>query len=610
MSEEKNTLAIEDNREDNRLEDASLVNYEAMSLSELTKELKELLQTEKTQAIKKQVDAIRYEFDKKYDALVEEKKEEFIADGGELYNFSYEIPVYREFYTAFNDCREKRNQYYKEIEKTHKENLAKRREIIEELKSLLNAEEHLGTTFKQFQQLQERWRKAGAVSNADYEDLWNTYHHHVENFYDFIHLSKDLRDIDFKRNLEEKLKIIERAEALAQDDVDALIASRELQVLHRVWKEEIGPVDKEHRESIWQRFSELTKKIHDKRQYYLKNLDKIYEENAVKKQGIIERIKKLGEKEPTTHSAWKQLSKQVEDLRQLFLNVGKVPLQQADEVWKSFNIALRAFNKKKNQFYKTLKKEQQENLTKKLALLEIAKANQNSTDWETTTELMKNIQREWKEIGSVPLRNTEKIWKEFKRACDTYFSRFAETIQHSKNKESDALEQKKAFLDKLKEYQLSTDRDKEIATLQNFVNEWNAIGNTHHSKRTIDIKFHKIIDALYKKLNFDKQEIELIKYNNKLERLINDDNENSLNNEVIFVRRRIDELKSEILQLENNLAFFGNIDEKNPLVRDVIKNINNQKEALKTWENKLRELKHLQKTQLAEASEEKIEEKE
>ena len=610
MSEEKNTLAIEDNREDNRLEDASLVNYEAMSLSELTKELKELLQTEKTQAIKKQVDAIRYEFDKKYDALVEEKKEEFIADGGELYNFSYEIPVYREFYTAFNDYREKRNQYYKEIEKTHKENLAKRREIIEELKSLLNVEEHLGTTFKQFQQLQERWRKAGAVSNADYEDLWNTYHHHVENFYDFIHLSKDLRDIDFKRNLEEKLKIIERAEALAQDDVDALIASRELQVLHRVWKEEIGPVDKEHRESIWQRFSELTKKIHDKRQYYLKNLDKVYEENAVKKQGIIERIKKLGEKEPTTHSAWKQLSKQVEDLRQSFLNVGKVPLQQADEVWKSFNIALRAFNKKKNQFYKTLKKEQQENLTKKLALLEIAKANQNSTDWETTTELMKNIQREWKEIGSVPLRNTEKIWKEFKRACDTYFSRFAETIQHSKNKESDALEQKKAFLDKLKEYQLGTDRDKEIATLQNFVNEWNAIGNTHHSKRTIDIKFHKIIDALYKKLNFDKQEIELIKYNNKLERLINDDNENSLNNEVIFVRRRIDELKSEILQLENNLAFFGNIDEKNPLVRDVIKNINNQKEALKTWENKLRELKHLQKTQLAEASEEKIEEKE
>jgi hypothetical protein len=213
---------------------------------------------------------------------------------------------------------------------------------------------------------------------------------------------------------------------------------------------------------------------------------------------------------------------------------------------------------------------------------------------------MKNIQKEWKEIGSVPLKNTEKIWKEFKKACDTYFSRYAEALQATKNKATDALQRKKEFLDKLKEYQLGTDREKEIETLQQFVNQWNEIGNSNYSKKSIDLKFHKIIDALYKKLNFDKQEIEIIKYNNKLERLINDDNENSLNNEVLFVKRRIDEIKSEVLQLENNLAFFGKIDEKNPLVRDVVKNIHNQKENLKTWENKLRELKNLQKTQQAE----------
>ena len=232
--------------------------------------------------------------------------------------------------------------------------------------------------------------------------------------------------------------------------------------------------------------------------------------------------------------------------------------------------------------------------------VEIAKANQDSTDWENTTDLMKNIQKEWKEIGSVPLKNTEKIWKEFKKACDTYFSRYAEAVQATKNKATDALQRKKEFLDKLKEYQLGTDREKEIETLQQFVNQWNEIGNSSYSKKSIDLKFHKIIDALYKKLNFDKQEIEIIKYNNKLERLINDDNENSLNNEVLFVKRRIDEIKSEVLQLENNLAFFGKIDEKNPLVRDVVKNIHNQKENLKTWENKLRELKNLQKTQQAE----------
>ena len=208
MSEEKNTLPVEENG----LEETSLVNYEAMSLSELTKELKKLLHTDKIQSIRRSVELIREEFDRKYEALVEEKRDEYLSEGGELYEFEYENPVYKEFYTAFNEYREKRNQYHKELEKSYKENLEKRKEIIEELKNLINVEEQIGTTFKQFQQLQERWRKAGAVSNAEYEDLWNTYHHHVENFYDFIHLSKDLRDIDFKRNLEEKQKIIQRAE--------------------------------------------------------------------------------------------------------------------------------------------------------------------------------------------------------------------------------------------------------------------------------------------------------------------------------------------------------------------------------------------------------------
>ena len=204
-----------------------------------------------------------------------------------------------------------------------------------------------------------------------------------------------------------------------------------------------------------------------------------------------------------------------------------------------------------------------------------------------------------------------RIWKEFKKACDTYFARYSESLKHHKNKENDIFEQKRAFLEELKKYELGSDREKEIETLQNFVNQWNDLGKISSSKKSIDLKFQKIIDALYKKLNFDKQEIEIIKYNNKLERLIGDENENSLNNEVVFVKRRIEESKAEVLQLENNLAFFGKIDEKNPIIRDVIKKINNQKEALATWEHKLRELKNLQKAQLLEiSSEENIEERE
>lgn len=574
-----------------------MLHYEAMSLDALKQEFKKLLHTEKVQAIKKHVDAIKNEFDKKYEELLEEKKEEYVADGGEEYDFKYEHPLHREFYALVSEYRDKRNQYYKDLEVVHQENLIKRREIIEEIKNLINVEENINTTFKHFQQLQDRWRKAGAVSHSEYNDLWNNYYHHVENFYDFIDLSRDLRDIDFKRNLEEKQKIVEKAEALAESDVDPIKAFHELQLLHKVWKEDIGPVAREYREEIWHRFSNATKAVHEKRQYYFDNLDKMYEANAVKKNEIIEKLKAVAERKITTHGAWQKGIKEVENLREQFLNTGRVPNTLTEEIWHKFKEVVREFNRKKNSYYKNLKKEQQENLEKKLALLEIAKNNKDSQDWEAVTPVMKKIQEDWKAIGNVPKKNTDKIWKEFRKACNDYFDQYHKAVRNNQNKEFEALEKKKEFLDKIKEYQLGDNREKELETLQGFVEQWDSFGKVPHAKKGIDLKFHKIIDSFYKKLDFDKQEIELIKYNNKLERLANDDNEDLLTNEMMFVRRKIDEIKAEVLQLENNLQFFSNVDDKNPLVRDVIRNINHQKETLETWKAKLRELRTLQNAQ-------------
>ncbi|WP_172913895.1 DUF349 domain-containing protein [Capnocytophaga canis] len=574
-----------------------MLHYEAMSLDALKQEFKKLLHTEKVQAIKKHVDAIKNEFDKKYEELLEEKKEEYVADGGEEYDFKYEHPLHREFYALVSEYRDKRNQYYKDLEVVHQENLIKRREIIEEIKNLINVEENINTTFKHFQQLQDRWRKAGAVSHSEYNDLWNNYYHHVENFYDFIDLSRDLRDIDFKRNLEEKQKIVEKAEALAESDVDPIKAFHELQLLHKVWKEDIGPVAREYREEIWHRFSNATKAVHEKRQYYFDNLDKMYEANAVKKNEIIEKLKTVAERKITTHGAWQKGIKEVENLREQFLNTGRVPNTLTEEIWHKFKEVVREFNRKKNSYYKNLKKEQQENLEKKLALLEIAKNNKDSQDWEAVTPVMKKIQEDWKAIGNVPKKNTDKIWKEFRKACNDYFDQYHKAVRNNQNKEFEALEKKKEFLDKIKEYQLGDNREKELETLQGFVEQWDSFGKVPHAKKGIDLKFHKIIDSFYKKLDFDKQEIELIKYNNKLERLANDDNEDLLTNEMMFVRRKIDEIKAEVLQLENNLQFFSNVDDKNPLVRDVIRNINHQKETLETWKAKLRELRTLQNAQ-------------
>ena len=235
--------------------------------------------------------------------------------------------------------------------------------------------------------MQERWRNAGPIPRDKYNNVWNNYHHHVEIFYDFLHLNRDLRDLDFKHNLEQKLKLIARAEELAADN-DSNRAFRELQALHKIWKEELGPVGQEHRELIWERFSAATKSIHEKRQAYFGELDKAYEKNLEKKHEIISQINSIAQDETSNHSLWQKRIKAIEDLRNQFFNAGKVPIKVNEATWTKFKIAVRQFNQKKNAFYKGLKKDQYENLQKKLELIKIANENKDSTDFEATTPLI------------------------------------------------------------------------------------------------------------------------------------------------------------------------------------------------------------------------------
>lgn len=240
-----------------------------------------------------------------------------------------------------------------------------------------------------------------------------------------------------------------------------------------------------------------------------------------------------------------------------------------------------------------MKKTQQDNLDKKLALIEVAKANKDSQDWDVVTPLMKKIQEEWKTIGHVPRSHADDIWAEFKDACNHYFEQLNNHRNSSKTQENELLSQKKQFLEELKKYTLSGDKQADVKQLQEFVTQWNNLGKKSHVSKGVDAKFNKIIDALYKKLNFDKQKIELVKYSNRLEQLANEQDDTLIAREQLFVRRKIDELQSEILQLENNLLFFSNVDKNNPLVRDVIKKINSQKSSLEIWKEKLRELKNI-----------------
>ena len=534
----------------------------------MSRELEGLVGNENIQIVRSHVESIKTEFSAKFSALLEEKKEDFLASGGNSIDFRFDSPVKVRFNTLYNTYKERRQAYYKNLEKTLKDNLDNRLEIITEIKNLLNVEENINTTYKHFKALQERWRNAGPIPRDKYNNVWNNYHHHVENFYDFLHLNRDLRDLDFKHNLERKQKIIARAEELAKDD-NSNRAFRELQVLHKMWKEELGPVAKEYREDIWQRFSAATKVIHEKRQAYFSELDKAYEKNLDIKNDIIAKIEAVTADEASNHAAWQKKIKSIESLREDFFNAGKVPIKVNEATWAKFKEVVRAFNRKKNAFYKGLKKEQYDNLQKKLELIKIAEENKDNDDFEVTTPLMKKIQSDWKKIGHVPRKDSDRIWKEFKTACNAYFDRLHEVKNAANKEEIEALEQKSALLEHVKTLELTDDNEASLALIKEQIQAWKQIGRVPFNKRFIDKKFNKAIDALFNQLDMNKSEAEMLRYDSKLETLASADDQRLLDNERNFIRKKIDEIKSEINQLENNLQFFSNVDDSNPLVRDV-----------------------------------------
>jgi len=569
------------------------LDYHAMSMENLVGELQKLVKNEKIQAIKRHIDGIKHEFDLKFQEFIEHKKEDFVSKGGNEIDFRYNSVTKRQFNEVYSEYREKRNQYYKNFENSLKENLANRLAIIDELKSLVNVEEDINTTYKHFKDVQEKWRNAGPVPRNNYNDVWRTYHHHIEIFYDFLHINRELRDLDFKHNLEEKLKLVERAEALEKEE-DLNKAFRELQTLHKIWKEDIGPVDKEHREDIWERFSNATKVLHHRRQDYYKDLDKIHEQNLEKKKGIIEAIKTISTTVADNHKALQQRIKQIEELRDAFFKAGKVPQKVNEQTWANFKDAVRNFNRNKNAYYKNLKKGQQENLDKKRELLNLVISLKDSEEWDSTTSEMKRIQNEWKKIGHVPRKYSDKIWKEFKDACNHYFDRLHALKNEAHKDESENFEKKNACLERLKAFELSGKRDEDLTTIKSFIEEWKTHGHVPYNKKSINQKFNKILDAIFKKLDVTRQESELLKYGNKIQQLANADNDRAIANERTFIRKKIEESKNEIRQLENNLLFFSNASEDNPMVKDVVKKVNSHKEALETWKAKLKKLNVLQ----------------
>lgn len=563
-----------------------LLDYNSMELETLTDELEKLLKSHAVQQIKANVDAIKNAFNSKFGTLLAQKKEAFLAEGGNSIDFHYSSPIKSVYNKLLGEYKSKRDTYYKGLEKQLKENLEKRVAIIEELKQVVEKAD-AKTMYNEYKVLNDRWKTIGAVPRERYNDTWKTYHHHVERFYDILHLNKDFRELDFKHNLEEKLKLIARAEKLAVAE-DVNVAFKELQDLHRVWKEEIGPVGKEYREEVWQKFSEATKKLHDRRHEHYKELKSKYQEIIDAKLVVIAEINAYDTSANKTHKDWQRSIKDIEALRQKYFESGKLPYNKSEAVWQEFKNATKKFNTAKNSFYKDEKRLQSENLKQKMALVELAESLKESEDWDETTNVMKRIQADWRKIGHVPRKFSDDIWKRFKGACNHYFDRLHERKNALNQEQQEIVDEKKEFLDAFK-----ADEKPTLDSVKDAIVEWRELGSLPRNARHLDGKFNKVVDAHLEKLNLGREDIEMMKFKNVVDNYLAQEDFRKLDSEQFFIRKKIDETVREMQQLENNLSFISNATEDNPFVINVRKGVQEYKEQLDIWQLKLDYLKGL-----------------
>ncbi len=565
--------------------------YELLSLEELVAELAILVNHEKALVFKNQIEDVKKAFLNHYHQMLEEKRVAFYAENETATEFEYHSPVKVKFDQLLDAFRNKRNTNFKNIENQLKNNFTEKTALIEELKALIaSTDSNISEMFKKFNDIRERWKNSGAIPKDKYNLVWNNFHFHVDRFYEIVHLDREIRDADFKNNLEQKLEIIAKAKLLIEQ-TDLTKSFRELQLLHRVWKEEIGPVDKENREKIWQEFSEITKILHDKREALAGQFKEQEQENLTRKNEIIAEVNLLSTEKVNNHGEWQNQIVKLEALRDAFFKAGRVPAEATEATWTNFKNAVRAFNVTKNSFYKDIKNEQHRNLELKLALIEKAKSYIDTEDFDATTPIMKQIQEEWKKIGHVPRKLSNEIWETFKKTCNAYFDRLHDSRKEEIGEEVEAFEKKKEYLEIIRAFELVGDHKTDLDAIKAHIAAWKQLGKVPQNRRHIEGKFNKILDALFEKLSLSKKDSEMMKFSNRLDQLSEGNDQRAIANEQIFMRRKIDELNNEINQLENNIGFFSNNKKgENPFLKEVQKNIEKHKEELQTWKDKLKKL--------------------
>lgn len=560
------------------------IDYKTMSIEDLITELKNKLENNSIPEIKEDVNAIRASFYYQYNEELEKARALFIEQEGEEAVFEYSKQSLQvSFKELWKQFLEKKNNHHQKITQELVENLEKKESIIENIKGLVEKGD-VSSSYKEFKGLQDAWKEIGAITSDKYQETWGNYHLYVEQFYDLLHISNDLRAIDFKHNLEAKQLVIARAKELLEHS-DIQFAFNELQVLHRIWKEETGPVSKEFREPIWQEFSDITNAIHDKKTSFFEQLRQEEEKNLAAKLKKLEQIQGFDFSQNKTFGDWKKSIDAFEVLKEEFLAIGKVPKNKTNETWELFKTGTKSFNTAKNDFFKEAKTSQVKAIEEKEALIKEAKEWKDSDDLENATENFKRIQAAWKKVGFVPRKQADALWNEFKTICDAYFERLNTIKKEGTPEQQENYELKVQFLKDLETTEITKDSYLEV------IEKWLGIGLVPSQKNNIDQDIQTVISKAVGTLE-DKNENLLVKYKIKISYLQSIESRR-LDDEYNQLRKENEQITKDLKQLENNLGFFSNSKKGNPLLETALQSVDVEKAKLKLVKLKMKFLKSI-----------------
>ena len=559
---------IEENGEEeaNQKVARSLADVAAMNKSQLVDYFGKLIEEKPVQSLRYDVEAVKVAFYKQHRAEVEAAKAQFVAEGGAAEEFkpavdSDEVRL-KEYFGRY---RAMRGEWMAAQEKNKEENLRTKLQIIEELKELVNSNETMNHTFQSFRELQQRWKETGVVPQANVKEVWETYNLHVENFYNYIKINKELRDLDLQRNLEAKVALCEAAEALGGES-SVVVAFRKLQDLHEQWRE-IGPVAAEHKEAIWERFKEASSRINKQHQEYFSGIKEEQKKNLDLKTELCVKAEELSERMLTSRKEWNKASEELIEIQKVWKTIGFAPKKDNAKIYERFRAACDKFFEVKRSFYEGVKSEMEHNLALKIEICEAAEAIQDSEQWKKTSDELIALQKRWKEIGSVSRRHSDAVWKRFRAACDHFFARKSEHFSSVDAEYANNLEQKVALLEEIEAFELG---GAGYEAIKEFQSRWSSIGYVPiKEKDALQKRYKAAIDRLFEQLRSGERARGAERFRNKIGAMKAGGAGNKLRNERERLYNKVRQLEADIATLENNIGFFAHSKGAEAMIREV-----------------------------------------